>query len=284
MKNKNLISVSGRLGHGKDEVGKIIQYLTSKETGPYTAWLNAQKAHGTDPTITYQVKKFAGKLKEIVCLLTGCTLEELESQEFKNKELGEEWIIKHKNWISEKELELYAGGAGKTLEQYLAQNEHEFLGEDDGLKFYRAKYLDKNYTYRELLQKVGTDALRNVIHEDIHVNALFADYLSPVEYAIKNTGGYSNCDYPFNFPKWIITDMRFLNEKAAVEKRGGITIRVNRPVLPAETHLIKTGSIIEHPSETALDSAEFDHIIDNSFDIEGLVAQVKNILQMEDII
>ena len=45
----------------------------------------------------WQIKKFADKLKDIVCLLIGCTREQLEDSEFKNKELGEEWRV-HYNW------------------------------------------------------------------------------------------------------------------------------------------------------------------------------------------
>ena len=40
----------------------------------------------------YQIKKFADKLKDIACLLIGCTREQLEDREFKEKELGEEWV------------------------------------------------------------------------------------------------------------------------------------------------------------------------------------------------
>jgi hypothetical protein len=39
----------------------------------------------------FEIKKYADKLKDFVCILIGCTREQLEDQEFKEKELGEEW-------------------------------------------------------------------------------------------------------------------------------------------------------------------------------------------------
>lgn len=89
-------------------------------------------------------------------------------------------------------------------------------------------------TVRELLQKLGTDAIRDNLHEDAWVNALFVDY--------------------HQTDKWIITDMRFPNEFEAVKQFGGITIRLNRPgVAPVNNH----------PSETGLDAFKFDYTYNN---------------------
>jgi hypothetical protein len=76
------------------------------------------------------------------------------------------------------------------------------------------------------------------------------------------------------YPSWCITDMRFPNEKEAVKEKGGITIKVVRP-----------GTVIgNHPSETALDDAEFDYEIINDGTIEDLIEKVKEILIKEQII
>lgn len=79
-------------------------------------------------------------------------------------------------------------------------------------------------------------------------------------------------------PNWIITDMRFPNEMKAVVERKGITIRVTRPVKKSET----TPRL--HPSETSLDSAEFNYEIVNDGTIEDLVEKVKEILTKSGII
>lgn len=116
-------------------------------------------------------------------------------------------------------------------------------------------------TYRTLLQKLGTEAMRNGLHNNVWVNALFSDYS------------------PTNGTSWCITDMRFPNEFDAVKKRGGITIYVHRP----DTHSLQ--SMIEvHESETALDNHEFDYAIINHGSIEDLVKVVREILINERII
>lgn len=69
-----IIGVSGKIGSGKDEVAKMIREE-----------LASQHRH-------VEIKKFAGKLKEICALLTGTDLEKWEDREFKYKILSE-WGI-----------------------------------------------------------------------------------------------------------------------------------------------------------------------------------------------
>ena len=90
--------------------------------------------------------------------------------------------------------------------------------------------------------------------------------------------------------------MRFPNEYDAV-KIHGITIRINREIkinfsddtvtaaeisLNALAKINQTG--IYHPSETALDNAEFDYTIENNGTLEDLIEKVKQILTKEKII
>jgi hypothetical protein len=88
-------------------------------------------------------------------------------------------------------------------------------------------------TLRELLVLIGQD-MRDRLHPDVWVNALFADF-----------------DDRRN---WIVPDVRYSNEMKAIKDRGGIVIRVDRPAI----------SYVDHPSETELDSAEFDLRISNT--------------------
>lgn len=115
-------------------------------------------------------------------------------------------------------------------------------------------------TPRLLLQLIGTDLFRNQLHPNTWVNASFANYLNNA---------------------WIFTDVRFPNELEAIKKHNGITIRINRGLVE------RTGKLIqepEHISETALDDAKFDYIIENNGTIEELLEQVKKILIKEEII
>ena len=218
---KNLISVSGKKGSGKNLVAAIITDLTYDQ------------AH-------WEVKSFADKLKYITCSLIGCTREQLENREFKEKELGEEWWY----WC-----------IFKTSQRVSYLDNKEFDKSDLSVNLIKP-------TVRELLQEVGTDAMRNVIHPNIWVNGLFADYNAS--------------------SKWIISDTRFPNEIESIKKHNGLTIRINRD------SFLRTGKVFDtdnHESETALDDYQgFDYVIDNNGTIKALKEVVKDILIKEHII
>lgn len=116
-------------------------------------------------------------------------------------------------------------------------------------------------TVREFLQKLGTDALRDGLHSNAWVNALFADYnCVPADRA---PGGW-DCD------NWVITDVRFPNEAKAIKDRGGVMIRIDRPFVKP---------INNHPSEISLDTWKFDYKIANVSDLVSLKFTIKNILE-----
>ena len=219
-----IIGINGKIGAGKDTVGTIIQKLLL-----------------TNKNQTSQIKKFAGKLKQIASLLTGFPVEMFESSDFKKSYLGEQWA--------------------KTPVAPLSQ-----------ATLFDTVDFNNLMTYREFLQKLGTEAMRDGLHENTWVNALFADYNA--------TGyNYTGCENKviqgeWEYPNWIITDMRFENELEAVVKKGGITIRVVRP-----------GTVIgNHPSETALDGFIMHYEIINDGTMEDLVDKVRDILVKEKLI
>lgn len=230
-----IISLSGRLGSGKDTVGLIIQYLTLGLEKTDIDFKEFYRRYPTLPNIRaknpFEIKKFADKIKDIICLLINCTREELEDQQFKNKPLSEQWQTE-----------------GKPV-----------------------------MTPRLMLQLIGTEGGRDLINNNIWVNSLFSNYKP---YSAKGS------DYEEYESKWIITDMRFPNEMQAVKEREGITIRVNRMFHAPITlgNGISEIDTDQHPSETALDNAEFDYVIDNNGTIEELIEKVRKILTKENII
>jgi len=267
-----IIGISGKINSGKDTVGAVIQYLIWKDEVEkgitplqnysiedfMRATFYAQEYSG------WQIRKFADKLKDMVCLMIGCTREQLEDRVFKETPLPEIW------WY-------YKSGGIVTLYP------------DGRYKEFGDRYLVKT-TPRLLLQQMGTECGRNIIHPNVWVNALMADYR--IEGQIDKGKTYSGSDYP----NWIITDMRFPNEMNAIRNHG-ITIRINREIkinfsddtvtaaaisLNALAKINQTG--IYHPSETALDNAEFDYVIDNNGTLEKLIEKVKQILIKEKII
>lgn len=206
-----IIGISGYSGSGKDTIGIIIQYLLSdtKHVAIEEALNNySDNEYWLEDESGWEIRKFAGKLKDIASHLTGIDIEDFEDQEFKKTDLGPEWGM----------------------------------------------------TVRDFLQKLGTDALRMGLHDNVWVNALMADY-KPVDY---------NDDEQPQLPNWIITDTRFPNEAQAIKDKGGIIIRVERPgIVP----------INNHPSEIGLDGWNFDYKVANVSDVVSLMFTVENILK-----
>ena len=211
-----IIGITGLMGSGKDLTGELINEILSE--------YNESK---------FQIKKYAGKLKEICAILIGCNLSDFEDREFKEKELGEEWWY----WKHEGGLIPYNDSTG-TLDCELIK-----------------------LTPRLIQQLLGTEAGRHIIHPNIWVNALFADFKQLV------SPGYTD--------NWIITDVRFPNEAKAIKDRGGIMIRVNR------SQFLIDGKVIlkdEHASETGLDDYDkFDYVIDNDGTVQDLIDKVKSL-------
>jgi len=203
-----IISITGKIGSGKDTIAEIIQQSTQ---------------------LDWEVKKFAGKLKTIAELLCGVPKQNFESQEFKKTQMSEEWGM----------------------------------------------------TYREFLQKLGTEALRSNLHENVWINALFSDYKAKTVAVGTSEFDITEKD---EFPNWIITDTRFPNEMDAVKSKNGLVIKVERSLklrkgydTPNETDL--------HPSETSLDNyTEWDYVIENNGTLEELRAKVMLILEKENLI
>jgi len=261
-----IVGISGKLGSGKDTLGNMISiYDGAQSIFSNTELMEFPVSDAiVQRTLMYQSKfthkKFADKLKDFVCSIIGCSRINLEDRDFKDKELGPEWWY----WIIHDKMVPYEKGA--ELEDHLVK-----------------------LTPRKIMQLVGTEAGRQIIHPNIWVNALFADY-------------HKN----FN---WIITDVRFPNEAKAVKDRGGILIRINRDtpfsitdgkeVVDNVTKTIdirgyddfvyrdKEGIIYrtidwsrvgDHPSETALDYwTNWDYVIDNNGTKKDLFEKVKTL-------
>lgn len=244
---KMIIGVSGKINSGKDTVGKIIQSFTNfpNITNERVAELIEHKDYADNNK--WKIKKFAEKLKQIVCLLTGCTMQQLEDRTFKEKELGPEWWF----YISK----------FKPFEMYSYLEHKESLNNSDNYKLCKT-------TPRRLLQILGTEAGRKLIHPNIWVNALMADYkqLGVVGDNIK--GIYKL------YPNWIITDVRFPNEVEVIKRKDGFVIRTNR----------NSTDNSYHESEIALDDYPFTYELDNNGSILNLVKQVKEILTVKNII
>ena len=176
-----ILGISGKLGSGKSTITKLIL--------------------AADPR--YQHKSFASKLKIITHIMTGLPIDDMYSQEGKNKYLPE--------W-------------GMTVG-----------------------------TFQQL---IGTNAIRNGIHQQAWVISLFAEYKKE--------------DF------WVIDDVRFKNEADAIKERDGILLRVNGD--PAGTRA-NSKRDLTHPSETDLDDyVGWDGVYDNVGTLQNLETYAKLIL------
>jgi len=215
MKINNLLGIAGSINCGKDLVGDMLMYIGDGLTrepsydGFVENEIMKKNKYRVERVTTYEIRKYADKLKEIVALLIGCKRSDLEDNEFKNKELGEEWW-RYECTFSEETVLV----PKSTYEKFTFVNKMDC----------RLVKL----TPRMILQLLGTEGGRMVIHPDVWVNALFAEYGTI----------YGACD-PYevdakvqmflSLPKWIITDVRFPeNEGKAVSSRGGLLIGIKR--------------------------------------------------------
>lgn len=244
-----IIGITGNINSGKDTVAKMIKYYFHKKK--YESTFNLQYNKYLNFPFTFEeyknlgfiyynnegfiIKKFAYKLKQIAAILVGCKAKDFESEEFKNKILSDEW-----------------------------QNEPP-------------SYNIKR-TYRSLLQQLGTEAIRNNIHKDTWVNALFCDYKENCEIGKISSNEIINketIEKYTNYPNWIISDLRFLNEAKAIKDREGIIIKINR----SQPNKISSN----HASEVELKQIVADYTIENNGTIEQLYEQVSLILNQINI-
>jgi hypothetical protein len=117
------------------------------------------------------------------------------------------------------------------------------------------KYIDSAlleqevHTVRTLLQKVGTDVLRQY-DPDWHINQLCVSIIENVK----------------NGLPVVIGDVRFPNEKARIEGLGGIVYYINRDI-----------ESDGHESENALSPKDFseDRVIENDGTVDELIEKFK---------
>jgi len=258
----NLISISGKLSSGKDSVAIIIQGLELSLDEDQIIHAVRQQTYFNSSN--WEIKRFADKLKDTVCLWLGCSREQLEDREFKEKPLGEEWDKWGVSYnCPTSEVQKIFGTHDEALKHAKS------LGASDKILTHFDVIRKIQMTPRKLMQLLGTEAGREIIHPSIWVNATFSEWEDN--------------------QNWIIPDMRLPNETNAVKNRDGILIRVQRdrwkrlgvergetiPVSDKETHL----------SETALDDYnDWDYVLENNGTIMELVNKVKTIMQQESIL
>lgn len=250
-----IIGISGRANSGKDTVGKIWNCLNNNWTnGLIFTFLKKY----SDDFIKYinsdnlcEVKKFATNVKKIACILTGCTMEQLEDHDFKSSKLGNNW----KKWIvTVSNLKTHELSFKDFYNKCDALNYKNIINNDQNINDLVISVEEIDMTYRDLLIKIGNDWGRNDLHQDTWVNGLMKNYKPDKDFK--------------KYPYWIITDVRYPNEVKAIEDRDGIVIRLTR----------NTDNLTSE-SETALDHYKFRYIIpnDKNTSLASLINMVRDV-------
>lgn len=186
--------------------------------------LSGLKGSGKDTVGAYLVKQyafqrlsFADKLKQSAAALFGVEPSELE---------------KMKN---DPTVQVVIGRYTDTREAYYSFNDA--------------------MSVREMLQRYGTEAHRDVFGENFWV-----DQLLPVE------GYYAGRAI-------VVTDVRFKNELRRITEIGGFTVFVNRPALDLKDPHRSEQEVLDY-----LEDERFDHVLMNDDTIDYLYGQVDQML------
>lgn len=234
MSNINLIGISGKVGSGKDLVSDIIQYLTHDNYKNNHSFVDFQienyKRNDYPNYLKWKIKKFADAPKEIICILLGCTREQLESQEFK-KSLLPEYLCRYNIYKTATSKIPFRTNISNSELQYIYKIE----------KYHIKKTVT---TVRDLLIYLANDVFRDGYDSDIWVNTLFNQYKGvpatiidqnlPITlsgdsfYGVTEDIEVKHGRIGLLYPNWIITDVRYKNEAEYIKNKGGILIRINR--------------------------------------------------------
>lgn len=296
-----IISFSGRIGSGKDTAGKIAAIILNSpqlNDGGVANFLKKDIGYQDG----WQIKKFADKLKDIVCILLGCTREQLEDREFKEKELGPEWD----KWYVEK----YGLIKAFNPHDWEIQNKHKPFGTELECKLWweklrnsgshalgnpyigEVRFVKHSMTPRLLLQLLGTECGRQIIHPNIWVNALMSEYKpSDIFFTKIRRKGFSSIPKPGElekaYPNWVITDTRFPNETDAIIQRNGHCFQMQRDteqeLKDKGIHIPEHLQPLLHESETALDNFKFASVIQNNGAEIALIPKVRLLLNEYEI-
>jgi len=154
---------------------------------------------------------------------------------------------------------------GRSKEARLAREEVD--------EWWAKKLNMPSLTPRWVLQYWGTEVARKSFHDSIWVHSLERKLLD------------STSDV-------VITDCRFPNEVKTIKEAGGQVVWVQRGAMPdwldaaraaneGEVWGINTMNVLEiHSSEWSWLNTNFDHILDNNYDLTHLYDQIESILEV----
>lgn len=284
-----VIGIMGKMRTGKDTVAQLLQYVIDHNKAGYSfkpniVDYNSYRKHKHHLNAHFQIVKFADAVYQIISIITGIPVEELQTDEVKNRKLG-------KDWTSYSYATSFTTDHNGNKMMIATQCDEETYKLQRRTNWQTA--YEHEYTVRELLQYVGTNLIRNQLLLNVWVNALFNKYKSKL--TAKEPIDDLDWEPRYVYPNWIISDVRFPNELDKIINVQGITLRVNRKlcnrfpnIVTADdndplTTILRTDAelfnVIVHESETALDDRKADFEIDNDGSLEELLDKVIDLYQ-----
>ena len=263
----NKIGIAGRIGYGKDTVARMIQYAIghsqTEQEVPLELFLDSIANANPNINVEQAVAdgcgvnnlKFADSLKDIVCILLNCSRANLEDRKFKNQILEKHWWKYEVIWTAAD----YSDGVYATFKE--AKERALDLGVFEHDIDTRPVIKCIKMTPRLLMQLIGTECGRQVIHPEVWVNSA----LSKADPDRVN----------------VFSDTRFPNEADKMD----LTIRLIRRCSSCETYThIQSNNCKEcypdglHESETALHGYKFNEYLDTDKPLMETFQEVNKIL------
>jgi dephospho-CoA kinase len=270
-----IISLTGKKQSGKDTVATIIRTLIYCSIADKELTEENYASLSQCNVSNFENKKFAGKLKKCAALMLGCSITDMESEEFKETVLGEEWWY----WTDDKNIIPY----GEEVPE---------------------EYKLVMMTPRIFLQRLATDAVRNNLHPNAWINSTVCDYTPKKIWVVSDTRFHNeiqairNTDVSSVLIK-VVRKKTFEEWVSEFKERFGIVavcIDNDNTKVDLQTafnkfehfcdwyeltqEFYKFKRTFDHKSETELDSFEdWNFVIENDGSLGDLISKVRMILK-----
>lgn len=230
-----LIGITGKKQSGKDTVAKIIQLIHNGYNRE-----SVKQAYEHNEQDLYKgyakIASFAKPIKEIVEYIFNWNSGILDNNYFKESPIEK---------LSQYEVVIN----NRFNDKFKIPKDTYFKLKLEGVNEVQMTRVD--ITPRQILQIVGTDMGRNMIHPDIWVDYLFSTYERHLNHLI-------------------ISDVRFENEASRIIKEKGIIIEVINPdQLDLDKHESENQDLSKYVKYTIINDKDkgIDNLVDEVFNI-----------------
>lgn len=250
------IGINGAIGSGKDSVAKLLIHLIEEQPlqsyglPPHSfideiamiSYRNIILSEEYPKSNNFEVKRFADKLKDFVCSITGLTREQLEKKEV--KEMPLEAFPNYYCYRGDNipENVVFYSSSWEECRTYMTTHSYVRMSK---------RFL----TPRQLMEMIGDDLIKRKINENVWINSF-----------------YSNFDT--SKQSFIVPDLRYVEEAESLKKHNAFLIKVVSNVNYRDGST-RISSNSNHLSVTSLnDYTGFNYFIHNYNGLDDLISQI----------